>query len=125
SVAYGFSDLFTFSYTAATDNLVVHGTNSLSPSISFLPFAVDYDGNLGVIAGFLDNGRNSRVKYYTGIILFSISASTAIATPISSWNYSASATSWQSGLTNVGADQYAAKFDMSVSINPIATQVLV
>ncbi|CAF0988485.1 unnamed protein product [Adineta steineri] len=125
SVAYGFSDLFTFSYTAATDNLVVHKTNSLSPSISFLPVAVDYDGNLGVIVGFLDNGRNSRIKYHATIILFSISASTAIATPISSWNYSASATSWQSGLTNIGADQYAAKYDMSVSINPIATQVLV
>ncbi|CAF1405986.1 unnamed protein product [Adineta steineri] len=125
SIAYGFSDLFTFSYTAATDNLVVHETNSLSPSVSFLPFAVDYDGSLGVVAGFLDNGRNSRVKYHASIILFSISASTAIATPISSWNYSSNATSWQAGLTNVGADQYAAKFDMSVSINPIATQVLV
>ncbi|CAF0836941.1 unnamed protein product [Adineta steineri] len=125
SVVYGFSDLFTFSYTAATDNLVVHETNSLSPSISFLPFAVDYGGSFGVVAGFLDNGRNSRVKYHASIILFSISASTAIATPISSWNYSASATSWQSGLTNVGADQYAAKYDMSVSINPITTQVLV
>ncbi|CAF4165329.1 unnamed protein product, partial [Adineta steineri] len=125
SIAYGFSDLFTFSYTAATNNLVVYQNNSLSPSTSFLPFAVDYDGSLGIIADVLDNGRNSRVRYRAVIILFSISASTAIATPISSWNYSASLTSWQAGLTNVGADQYAAKFDMSVSINPITTQVLV
>ncbi|CAF4168720.1 unnamed protein product, partial [Adineta steineri] len=125
SIAYGFSDLFTFSYTAATNNLVVYQNNSLSPTASFLPFAVDYDGSLGIIAGFLDNGRNSRVRYRAVIILFSISASTAIATPISSWNYSASLASWQAGLTNVGADQYAAKFDMSVSINPITTQVLV
>jgi hypothetical protein len=60
-VAYGFSDLFTFSYTLATDTLVVHQNNSLSPSTSFLPLAVDYDGSYGVIVGFLDNGRNSRM----------------------------------------------------------------
>jgi hypothetical protein len=60
--AYGFSDLFTFSYTLATKTLLVHPNNSLSPSTSFLPFAVDYDGSLGVIAGFLDNGRNSRTS---------------------------------------------------------------
>jgi hypothetical protein len=60
-VAYGFSDLFIFSYTAATNALVVHQNNSLSPSKSFLPFAVDYDGSYGVIAGFLSNGQNSRM----------------------------------------------------------------
>ena len=60
-VAYGFSDLFTFSYTAATDKLMVHKNNSLSPSRSFLPFAVDYDGNHGIIVGFLENGRNERM----------------------------------------------------------------
>jgi hypothetical protein len=60
-VAYGFSDLFTFSYTAATGNLIVHPNNSLSPSVSFLPSAVDYDGSVGIIAGFLSNGRNSRM----------------------------------------------------------------
>ena len=60
-VAYGFSNLFTFSYTAAGNNLIVYPNNSLSPSISFLPFAVDYDGNRGIITGFLDNGRNARM----------------------------------------------------------------
>jgi hypothetical protein len=60
-VAYGFSDLFTFSYTASTNNLTVHPNNSLSPSISFLPFAIDYDGNRGVIAGFFKNDKNARM----------------------------------------------------------------
>jgi hypothetical protein len=60
-VAYGFSDLFTFSYTAATNTLVVYQNNSLSPLTSFLPFAVDYDGSYGVIAGFLSNGQDSRM----------------------------------------------------------------
>jgi hypothetical protein len=60
-VAYGFSNLFTFSYTASTNNLTVHPNNSLSNSTAFLPFAVDYDGNRGIIAGFIDNGQNSRM----------------------------------------------------------------
>jgi hypothetical protein len=61
SVAYGFSNLFTFSYTASTYQLTVHANNSLSLLTAFLPFAVDYDGNLGIIAGFIDNGKNSRM----------------------------------------------------------------
>lgn len=60
-VAYGFSNLFTFSYTPDTDILIVNPNNSLSPSTPFLPFAVDYDGTYGIIAGFLDNGRNPRM----------------------------------------------------------------
>lgn len=60
-VAFGFSDLFIFSYMATTNNLTVHKNNSISPSRSFLPFAVDYDGNRGIIAGYLDNGRNERM----------------------------------------------------------------
>ena len=60
-IAYGFSNLFTFSYTAATNTLVVNRNNSLSPSIVFLPSAVDYEGNRGIIAGFLSNGRNARM----------------------------------------------------------------
>lgn len=61
SVAYVFSNLFTFSYTANTKRLVVNRTNSLSPTSEFLPFAVDYDGTRGIIAGFLRNNRNERM----------------------------------------------------------------
>ena len=60
-VAYGFSNFFTFSYTASTNNLTVHINNSLSPSRSFLPYAVDYDGHRGIIAGFLQNNRTERM----------------------------------------------------------------
>ncbi len=65
------------------------------------------------------------IKYNATVILFSISALTAIATRISVWSYLPNGTTWQAGLTNVGADQYAAKFDMSVSVNPTARQVLI
>ena len=60
TVAYGFSNLFTFSYTAS-NYLQVKPKNSLSPSVLFLPFAVDYDGNRGIIAGFLRNNRTGRM----------------------------------------------------------------
>ena len=65
------------------------------------------------------------VKYSPMVILFTVNVITAIATPISSWVYSTSGTTWQVGQSNAGADQYAAKFDMSVSINPTAPSVLV
>ena len=59
-VAYGFSNLFTFSYVAATNVLTVNRNNSLSPSTLFVPAAVDYDGNHGIVAGYISNGRNAR-----------------------------------------------------------------
>ena len=61
SVAYVFSNLFTLSYTADTKNLTVNRNNSLSPTRSFLPFAADYDGTRGIIAGFLRNNRSERM----------------------------------------------------------------
>ena len=65
------------------------------------------------------------VKYSPTVILFNVSTSTAIATPLSTWSYPTNGTTWQAGLTNQGVDRYAAKFDMSVSIDPTATQALV
>ncbi|CAF1185943.1 unnamed protein product [Rotaria sordida] len=105
SIAYGFSDLFTFSYTASTDNLTIHQNNSLSPSTSFLPYAVDYDGSRGIIAGFLKNDQNSRIKYNAIVLLFSIDASTATVTPITLWKYPMNGTTWQAGQTNAGANK--------------------
>lgn len=58
-VAYGFSNLFSFSYTAATNELIVHENSALTSKL-FMPFAVDYDGNQGIIAGFLPVNRTGR-----------------------------------------------------------------
>jgi hypothetical protein len=60
-VVYGFSNLFTFSYAALTNNLTVYPNNSLSVSKPFFPYAIDYDGNNGIIGGFLDNGKDARM----------------------------------------------------------------
>ena len=65
------------------------------------------------------------VQYSPTVILFSIDALITIPTAIRKWSYPTNGTTWQAGLTNQGVDQYAAEFDMSVSINPAATQVLV
>ncbi|CAF3936938.1 unnamed protein product, partial [Rotaria sordida] len=115
SVAYGFSDLFTFSYTASTNNLTVQQNNSPSPSTPFLPYAVDYDGSHGIIAGFLKNDQNSRIKYNTTVILFTIDVSTAAVTPIISWRYPMNGTTWQAGQTNAGADKNDPKFDILIT----------
>ena len=61
SVAYVFSHLFTLSYTAATKRLIVNKNNALSPIQPFLPFAVDYDGTYGIIAGYLRNTQDKRM----------------------------------------------------------------
>ncbi|CAF1113401.1 unnamed protein product [Didymodactylos carnosus] len=111
SIAYGFSDLFTFTYTALTNRLIVHANNSISPSTSYLPYAVDFDGTYGVIAGFINNGRNSRIKYSPTVYLFIVNATTAVATTLSSWTYSTNGT-WQSGQSFSGADLYTAKYDI-------------
>lgn len=65
------------------------------------------------------------VQYSPTVILFGINALTTIPIAISKWSYPINGSTWQAGLTNQGVDQYVAKFDMSVSINPTATQVLV
>lgn len=62
TVAYGFSNLFTFSYVASTNKLAVHLNSSLSFPTPFLPFAGDYDGHRGIIAGLL--GRNQSGRMY-------------------------------------------------------------
>ena len=65
------------------------------------------------------------IKYIATIILFNISVSTGIVTPISTWSYPTNGTSWQVGQKNAGADHDNAKYSMSISINPIGKQVLV
>ena len=50
---------------------------------------------------------------------------TTIPTAVNNWSYPTDRTTLQDGLTHLDFYQYNAKFDMSVSINPTATQVLV
>ena len=59
SIAYGYSNLFTFLYRAERNILKVYSNHSLSLSRPFLPFAIDYDGSSGVVVGLLDNGNSS------------------------------------------------------------------
>ncbi|CAF0817948.1 unnamed protein product [Didymodactylos carnosus] len=120
--AYGFSNNFSFSYDVESQNLSWWPGSSFWPNSTFMPHAVDCREEYGVVAGFVDNGQNSRIKFSPFVYLFDMTVSTA-PTVLSSWTYTVTGT-WQAGQTNAGADQYAAKYDMSVAINTIG-QVLV
>ena len=109
TTAYGVSNVFTFTYTAETNNLIVSPNNSTL----FYPYAVDYDDNYGIIAGFLNNGQDSRIKFLPIVYLFDTANST-----LASWTY-------PTEQTNSGANLYSAKYDMSVSLNPVTAQVLI
>ncbi len=66
---------------------------------------------------------DSNTKYTPCAYLLNITNSTFNA--LDTWLYSPPTnTSWQASLTNWDADVYAAKYDMSVSINHIGNQVL-
>lgn len=61
SIVYGFSKDLMFSYELWTERLNFSLSNLFSMSTPFYPFAVDYDGNRGIISGFVDNGNNTRM----------------------------------------------------------------
>ncbi|CAF1391645.1 unnamed protein product [Rotaria sp. Silwood1] len=60
-VAYIFSNNFVIAYTPSTNKFVDIKSNSFFPSTSFFPYAVDYDGSHGIIAGFVEDTNNSRM----------------------------------------------------------------
>ncbi|CAF1320968.1 unnamed protein product [Rotaria sordida] len=115
-VAYGFSDLLIFFFNASATQFFSTNTSSFLGWTSFEPYAIDYDGSLAIIAGFLMNERNTRITYDAAIVLLGIDASTGIVNIIHSW---------QIGLTNPGAKKNNPEFAISVSINPTAKQALV
>jgi hypothetical protein len=91
------------------------------PDTSFLPHAVDISqGLFFVVVGYVGD---SSTKYTPCAYLLSISNSTFNV--LDSWLYTPPTnTSWQESLTNWDADVYAAKYDMSVSMNDAGDQVL-
>jgi hypothetical protein len=109
AVAYGFSNLFTFTYIAESNSLTVSPNNATL----FYPYAVDYDDNYGIITGFLDNGQDSRANFLPIVYLFDTVNGT-----LASWAY-------PTEQTNLGADLYNPKYDISVSLNPLTAQVLI
>ncbi|CAF1544380.1 unnamed protein product, partial [Didymodactylos carnosus] len=122
STAFCFSNLFSCTFNTSPNSLNVWPGNISWPNTTFMPHAVDYHQSYGVIVGFVDNGRNSRVKFKPIVYLFAVNISAAPSVS-AVWQYSVNGT-WQSGQTNVGADVFAAKYSMSVKLND-ARQVLV
>ena len=91
------------------------------PDTSFLPYAVDVNGDLlFVVLGYVGDSSTS---FTPCAYLLNISNSTFNI--LDTWSYTPpSNTSWQASLTNWDADIYAAKYSMSVSMNDAGNQVL-
>lgn len=119
--AYGFSTDFLLIYDLNNDNVSTQLGRTTWPNASFLPHAVDVSQDLlFVIIGYVGD---SSTEYTPCAYLLNITNSNF--TVLDTWLYTPpSNTSWQASLTNWDADVYAAKYDMSVSIDQNGSQVL-
>ncbi len=119
--AYGFTKNFLVVYDLDKDIVSIQLGNDTWPDPSFLPHAVDVSQDLlFVVIGYVGD---SSTKYTPCAYLVNISNTTFNV--LDSWLYTPPTnTSWQASLTNWDADVYAAKYDMSVSMNNAGDQVL-
>jgi hypothetical protein len=119
--AYAFTKNFLVIYDLDLDTVSTQLGNSTWPDTSFLPYAVDVSRDLlFIVLGYVGD---SSTNYTPCAYLLTIVNGTF--TVLDVWLYTPpSSTSWQASLTNWDADVYAAKYDMSVSINDAGDQVL-
>jgi hypothetical protein len=119
--AYAFTKSFLIVYDLDENTVSNQLGNITWPDTSFLPHAVDVSRDLlFVVLGYVGNSSS---KYTPYAYLLNISNSTFNI--LDTWSYMPPTnTSWQASLTNWDADVYAAKYDMSVSMNDVGDQVL-
>jgi hypothetical protein len=108
-------------YNLDRDTVSAQLGNVTWPDTSFLPYAVDVSSDLlFVVLGYVGDPSS---QYTPCAYLLNISKSTFNV--LDTWSYTPpTSTSWQAGLTNWDADVYAAKYDMSVSMNDVGDQVV-
>ncbi|CAF4063826.1 unnamed protein product, partial [Rotaria sordida] len=82
-----------------------------------MPHAVDISNNFGIIAGFIQNDPQERVKYSPIIYLLNFLSSNRHPIVIHQYIPIATNGTWQDLLSNADANIYSAKYDMSISIN--------
>ncbi|CAF0926360.1 unnamed protein product [Adineta steineri] len=117
--AYGFSNTFMFIFDSHnTSVLNLWNANETWPHNTFIPHAIDLADTYGVIAGFIHNPTNTTAAVYLPMI-YLINFNSSNNRPIIVDQYEPNGTigTWQYLLINSDADTYAAKYDMSVSIN--------
>ncbi|CAF1118135.1 unnamed protein product [Adineta ricciae] len=115
---YGFSNEFIFLFDSRnTSRIDIWNASITWPDTSFIPHAVDIHQSFGVISGFINEGRNSTVKYSPMIYLINYNQSNNCPIVVNQYKPVATPGTWQDLLTNADANYYSAKYDMSVSIN--------
>ncbi|CAF3757475.1 unnamed protein product [Rotaria sp. Silwood1] len=87
------------------------------PNSSFMPHAVDISNNFGIIAGFIQNDPQGRVKYSPIIYLLNFNSSNHPPIVVDQYIPIATPSTWQDLLTYSDVNIYSAKYDMSISIN--------
>ncbi|CAF1203378.1 unnamed protein product [Rotaria sordida] len=116
--AYGFSNQFLFVFDSVNDSTLESWNGNLTwPNSSFMPYAVDISDNFGVIAGFIQNDPQERVKYSPIIYLLNFNSSNHHPIVVDQYIPIATLDTWQDLLTYSDANVYSAKYDMSISIN--------
>ncbi|CAF1656537.1 unnamed protein product, partial [Adineta ricciae] len=118
SVAYGAISKVFFVYQLTSPYSQIN--NHTLPDIGFMPHAIDVQGSSVVLAGYTNASLTAPELFKPVVYLMDTSGSIK-----DTWNYTASNGSWQEGLTNLGADSYAARFDMSIDISDTGGLVLV
>ncbi|CAF3218407.1 unnamed protein product [Rotaria socialis] len=117
-LVYGFANDFIFIFDSQNVSTFKSWNSSLTwPNVSFTPHAVDISDNFGVVAGFIKNDPNGRVKFSPIIYLLNFNSSNHHPIVVDQHVPYATPGTWQDLLINDDADIYSAKYSMSISIN--------
>ncbi|CAF3426081.1 unnamed protein product [Rotaria socialis] len=117
-LVYGFANDFIFIFDSQNVSTFESWNSSLTwPNVSFTPHAVDISDNFGVVAGFIKNDPNGRVKFSPIIYLLNFNSSNHHPIVVDQHVPYATPGTWQDLLINDDADIYSAKYSMSISIN--------
>ncbi len=118
SVAYGMFQGFFFTYQLTAP--YTYNLSNFTADTSFMPHAMNVQGSSVVVAGYTNKSLITPQLFRPIVYLNDL-----FGHNIASWYYTAVINSWQADLTNMGANLYAALFDMSVDISETGGLVLI
>ncbi|CAF3904236.1 unnamed protein product [Rotaria sordida] len=117
-LAYGFANEFVTIFDSQNVSILESWNSSLTWSnSSFKPCAVEISDNFGIIAGFVQNGLEERVKYSPIIYLLNFNSSNRHPIVVDQYIPIATPGTWQDLLTYSNVNIYSAINSMSISIN--------
>ncbi|CAF1234452.1 unnamed protein product [Rotaria sordida] len=117
-LAYGFANEFVTIFDSQNVSILESWNSNLTWSnSSFKPCAVEISDNFGIIAGFVQNGLEERVKYSPIIYLLNFNSSNRHPIVVDQYIPIATPGTWQDLLTYSNVNIYSAINSMSISIN--------